>query len=103
MDEMPGMIRPDLQALFPACAGVNPWRRSPLRSVPPFPRLCGGDPIFFESTDYGKVFSPPTRGVIPISARTSARSASFPRLCGGDPTDGTLYHEDTTFSPPVRG
>lgn len=62
MEEMPGMIRPDLQALFPACAGVIPIVTHP--AVPPlaFPHLCGGDPILTALPTPVALFSPPVRG-----------------------------------------
>ena len=56
MDEMPGMIRPDLQALpqvkdrifspplFPAHAGVIPMQPAAARPQETFPRIRGGDP-----------------------------------------------------------
>ena len=67
MAEMPGMIRPDLQALpqvrdrmtflylelAQACGQVLDGT---------FPRTCGGDPIHDEIESYHEDFSPHTRG-----------------------------------------
>lgn len=91
MAEMPGMIRPDLQALpqvrdrmtflylelaqacgqmldgaFPAHAGVilSVWRSSAARSS--FPRIRGGDPSCRAVSLKPSSFSPHTRGVIPF-------------------------------------
>ena len=88
MAEMPGMIRPDLQALpqvrdrmtflylelaqacgqmldgtFPRTRGGNPsesWIQSTF--VLAFPRTCGGDPFCTSSWNSVLDFSPHTRG-----------------------------------------
>ena len=62
MDEMPGMIRPDLQALFPACAGVILCSGSTRHRCATFPRLCGGDPNMKYYRVEVSAFSPPVRG-----------------------------------------
>lgn len=62
MEEMPGMIRPDLQALFPACAGVIPMKPWVTEVCSTFSRLCGGDPYCHFPSNPEAGFSPPTRG-----------------------------------------
>lgn len=62
MDEMPGMIRPDLQALFPACAGVIPMKPWVTEVCSTFSRLCGGDPHVIMKMGWSNLFSPPVRG-----------------------------------------
>ena len=54
MDEMPGMIRPDLQAL--------PQVKDRIFSPHPFPRTCGGDPRGVYRLHVDATFSPHTRG-----------------------------------------
>ena len=74
MDEMPGMIRPDLQALpqvkerifsphlFPACAGVILAAGTRRAAIAAFPRTCGGDPSIWSIVGYTVLFSPHVRG-----------------------------------------
>ena len=62
MDEMPGMIRPDLQALFPACAGVILCSGSTRHRCATFPRLRGGDPDYNPNKVSEENFSPSMRG-----------------------------------------
>ena len=62
MDEMPGMIRPDLQALFPAYAGVILSVTRCRAASATFPRLCGGDPHETLGNRSMLHFSPPVRG-----------------------------------------
>ena len=70
MDEMPGMIRPDLQALpqvkdrifSPHMRGVIPKGAGQGRADGSFPRIRGGDPMCtYSATEHG-FFSPHTRG-----------------------------------------
>ena len=60
MDEMPGMIRPDLQAL----PQVKDRMTFCMENVQPltFPRTCGGDPEPQFIADFLVNFSPHTRG-----------------------------------------
>lgn len=60
MDEMPGMIRPDLQAL----PQVKDRMTFCMENVQPltFPRTCGGDPKAYTHLDSDLLFSPHTRG-----------------------------------------
>ena len=87
MAEMPGMIRPDLQALpqvrdrmtflylelaqacgqmldgaFPAHAGVILTSRGLLGPIGAFPRIRGGDPEWFRDQNVQQPFSPHTQG-----------------------------------------
>ena len=90
MDDVPGMIRPDLQALpqvrdrmsflylehctlgrqdgaltvtlFPAYAGVIPNDEQIMKYLGAFPRTRGGDPIVMGDTPHAVHFSPHTRG-----------------------------------------
>ena len=55
------MLR-DLFSLFPAYAGVIPPRVSLRQSSGPFPRICGGDPIYIPIYIYISIFSPHMRG-----------------------------------------
>ena len=103
MEEMPGMIRPDLQALFPACAGVIPSRSTLQRLSLSFPRLRGGDPNREGMQKSRTELFPACAGVILCSGSTRHRCATFPRLCGGDPNMKYYRVEVSAFSPPVRG
>ena len=49
-------------SLFPACAGVIPEPRESLPPEMPFPRMCGGDPLFWEPGVKDIHFSPHVRG-----------------------------------------
>ena len=90
MDDVPGMIRPDLQALpqvrdrmtflylehctlgrqdgaitvtlFPAYAGVIPNDEQIMKYLGAFPRTRGGDPVCAVAPYTAKNFSPHTRG-----------------------------------------
>ena len=74
MDEMPGMIRPYLQALpqvkerifsphlFPACAGVILAAGTRRAAIAAFPRTCGGNPKPYCQAWQPEHFSPHTRG-----------------------------------------
>ena len=74
MDEMPGMIRPDLQALpqvkerifsphlFPACAGVILAAGTRRAAIAAFPRTCGGDPSRWNPPCCNSRFSSHMRG-----------------------------------------
>ena len=55
------MLR-DLFSLFPAYAGVIPPLIVPDTAVGPFPRICGGDPVYDGTTKQLKGFSPHMRG-----------------------------------------
>ena len=70
MDEMPGMIRPDLQALpqvkdrltFLYLENCTLGRQDGAITVTSFPRIRGGDPHSFQIFAYARNFSPHTRG-----------------------------------------
>ena len=83
MAEMPGIARPerqalpqlrdregsrvrtapqDLPSLFPAHAGVIPSSTPMMTPPATFPRLRGGDPLRLLVVTPGQNFSPPTRG-----------------------------------------
>lgn len=70
MDEMPGMIRPDLQALpqvkdrifSPHMRGVIPKGAGQGRADGSFPRIRGGDPDYHAKFCLDVYFSPHTRG-----------------------------------------
>mgnify|MGYP006945589445 CR=1 FL=1 len=70
MDEMPGMIRPDLQALpqvkdrmtFLYLEHCTLGRQDGAITVTDFPRIRGGDPHEPAPRRTGLVFSPHTRG-----------------------------------------
>ena len=110
MDEMPGMIRPDLQAL-PQVKDRMTFLYLELAQAcgqmldGTFPRTRGGDPRDFVFHDGFITFSPHTRGcsyafrggrsirclfpayagVIPMLYSKPLNSVSFPRIRGGDP------------------
>lgn len=50
------------EQLFPAHAGVIPWRRSRPWYKSSFPRIRGGDPARMVSPSHSPAFSPHTRG-----------------------------------------
>ena len=96
MDEMPGMIRPDLQAL----PQVKDRMTFCMENVQPltFPRIRGGDPPRSQACPMVWHFSPLPRlfqqyfalfpahaGVILFARRCIVAFAPFPRTCGGDP------------------
>ena len=70
MDEMPGMIRPDLQALpqvknrmtFLYLEHCTLGRQDGAITVTSFPRIRGGDPCGSFCTINVRAFSPHTRG-----------------------------------------
>ena len=70
MDEMPGMIRPDLQALpqvkdrmtFLYLEHCTLGRQDGAITVTSFPRTRGGDPVFGKYDKAKCNFSPHTRG-----------------------------------------
>ena len=67
MDEMPGMIRPDLQALPQVRDRMTFWYLELAQACGQmldgtFPRTGGGDPVYDGTTKKLKGFSPHTRG-----------------------------------------
>ena len=48
--------------LFPACAGVIPPYMKKEGLKIPFPRVCGGDPVFKAVSSFVENFSPRVRG-----------------------------------------
>ena len=87
MAEMPGMIRPDLQAL--------PQVRDRMTFLYlELAQACGQmlDGAF-----------PAHAGVIPAGARYPLPHLSFPRIRGGDPIMYLVMNSVTNFSPHMRG
>lgn len=70
MDEMPGMIRPDLQALpqvkdrmtFLYLEHCTLGRQDGAITVTSFPRIRGGDPYCDQAVEAQRLFFPHTRG-----------------------------------------
>ena len=77
MGEIPGIIRPELQAL---------------------PQIK--DRMTFHDE---KPLFPACAGVIPDAERRVARGCPFPRVCGGDPWPAVMEYAESIFSPRVRG
>ena len=132
MAEMPGMIRPDLQALpqvrdrmtflylehctlgrqdgaitvthlFPAHAGVIPDPLSVKVKLSTFPRMRGGDPQGRAAQRTAHELFPACAGVILLYAADRAFSEAFPRMRGGDPQIVTSTLRGLGFSPHARG
>ena len=84
MDEMPGMIRPDLQALpqvkdrmtFLYLKHCTLGRQDGAITVTSFPRIREGDPETLKQCLLEMNFSPHTRGC----SRSAGRDADRPRL-----------------------
>lgn len=55
------MLR-DLFSLFPAYAGVIPDTHTKTKTMQTFPRIRGGDPVFYGASTSKPAFSPHTRG-----------------------------------------
>ena len=108
MAEMPGMIRPDLQAL-PQVKDRMTFLYLELAQAcgqmldGTFPRIRGGDPTaaYPGSTD-PKLF-PARAGVIPWWSHPSPWPCPFPRTCGGDPLQDVVTEMEIDFSPHTRG
>lgn len=87
MDEMPGMIRPDLQAL--------PQVKDRMTF------------LYLEHCTLGRQDGAITvtdeKGVIPLPLTRWNRWSSFPRTCGGDPTCQSPLSCRSCFSPHMRG
>ena len=90
MDGMPGMIRPDLQAL--------PQVKDRIFS----PHMRGGSQPYHGGPEEAKLF-PAYAGVIPVCWKPARPSAAFPRTCGGDPLPTRQEKEAADFSPHTRG
>ena len=105
MDEMPGMIRPDLQAL--------PQVKDRMTFLYLEHCTLGRQDGAITVTDEKgvvqipaagiSVLFPAYAGVIPATSRTSARPTTFPRTRGGDPSNAALYACLIYFSPHMRG
>ena len=104
MDEMPGMIRPDLQALpqvkdrmtFLYLEHCTLGRQDGAITVTSFPRIRGGDPIASQYAIGASNFSPHI-STLPWTA------VAFPRIRGGDPMEAMLNFIPAPFSPHTRG
>ena len=110
-------------ALFPACAGVILVQYFLPLYLPPFPRMCGGDPLNLLKDRLEQVFSPHVRGwskkktkitksvklfpacagVILVAETIYKPPFTFPRMCGGDPNAKQQANKNLAFSPHVRG
>ena len=108
MAEMPGMIRPDLQAL-PQVRDRMTFLYLELAQAcgqmldGTFPRTRGGDPKSIDDlTDKVNLF-PACAGVIPTPQPIRAAPTLFPRTRGGDPQGWYDTIEDGAFSPHTRG
>ena len=128
MAEMPGMIRPDLQAL-PQVRDRMTFLYLELAQAcgqmldGTFPRTRGGDPGGFTHGGSIAGFSPHTRGcsqmqeqagkywvlfpahagVIPAVRCCRAGKTAFPRTRGGDPKEFRAKIDQYDFSPHTRG
>ena len=112
-----------VQRSIPACAGEPPTSVACLRTVPVYPRVCGGTLDVTGYHEGGTGLSPRVRGnpipvrrcnrvqrSIPACAGEPPTSVAclrtvpvYPRVCGGT-LDVTGYHEGGTgLSPRVRG
>ncbi len=87
MAEMPGMIRPDLQAL--------PQVRDRMTFL--YLELAQACGQMLDGT------FPRTRGVIPTNQRGGTASSTFPRIRGGDPSLTRPTSTMRSFSPHTRG
>ena len=109
MAEMPGMIRPDLQAL-PQVRDRMTFLYLELAQAcgqmldGAFPRTCGGDPCLklHEDLLYGCLF-PAHAGVILGIRPVLSALRSFPRTRGGDPLTAYALEQVENFSPHTRG
>ena len=108
MAEMPGMIRPDLQAL-PQVRDRMTFLYLELAQAcgqmldGTFPRTRGGDPSAFRTESWNDALFPAHAGVIPSGSECDKSRCAFPRTRGGDPmqrSDLTVYEH---FSPHTRG
>ena len=108
MAEMPGMIRPDLQAL-PQVRDRMTFLYLELAQAcgqmldGTFPRTRGGDPTETDGFAYSFHFSPHTRGVILSCSALPEKAPSFPRTRGGDPHADNQNLPSRAFSPHRRG
>lgn len=108
MAEMPGMIRPDLQAL-PQVRDRMTFLYLELAQAcgqmldGTFPRTRGGDPTETDGFAYSFHFSPHTRGVILSCSALPEKAPSFPRTRGGDPITALNSALTDLFSPHTRG
>ena len=78
------MLR-DLFSLFPAYAGVIPYRYVAGYVTKTFPRIRGGDPTEIARTLIVQDLFPAYAGVIHFHPQKSAENVAFPRIRGGDP------------------
>ena len=108
MAEMPGMIRPDLQAL-PQVRDRMTFLYLELAQAcgqmldGTFPRIRGGDPQYSKLQTIMAGLFPARAGVIPYSAVVALSLAPFPRIRGGDPQSQPSPRSVHPFSPHTRG
>ena len=108
MAEMPGMIRPDLQAL-PQVKDRMTFLYLELAQAcgqmldGTFPRIRGGDPNGLKERMMQTKLFPACTGVIPWGRCVSTRAKTFPRMRGGDPHTAIERNTSDIFSPHARG
>ena len=108
MAEMPGMIRPDLQAL-PQVKDRMTFLYLELAQAcgqmldGTFPRTRGGDPVDLNVTTRNYPLFPARAGVIPKLLSVLRYAIPFPRTCGGDPHGRNHRRSKILFSPHTRG
>lgn len=98
MGEMPGMIRPELQAL--------PQVRDRMTFLYLEHCTLGRQDGAITVTDEKgivQILFPACAGVIPTLTACVPTWQTFPRACGGDPQSVTDREELANFSPPTRG
>ena len=89
--------------VFPAQAGVFPWRRFGISSTPSIPRASGG--VSIETVRCGLIAAvfPAQAGVFPMMAMRSVKATSIPRASGGVSGDGEKPYRVLEYSPRKRG
>ena len=108
MAEMPGMIRPDLQAL-PQVRDRMTFLYLELAQAcgqmldGTFPRTRGGDPTETDGFAYSFHLFPAHAGVIPTTPLERFNELAFPRMRGGDPLGTHSARKYAAFSPHARG
>ena len=93
MDEMPGMIRPDLQAL--------PQVKDRMTFLYLEHCTLGRQDGAITVTDEKGVVSVPAAGISVLLLGPGTRA--FPRIRGGDPDSGAAPYSAKNFSPHMRG
>lgn len=108
MAEMPGMIRPDLQAL-PQVRDRMTFLYLELAQAcgqmldGTFPRTRGGDPSAFRTESWNDALFPAHAGVILPKVNFFSSGLSFPRTRGGDSGEPEIRYYMCGFSPHTRG